>query len=501
MSCLYRDEDKKRLIEKDEPQHRSAFRRDNGRLIHSASFRRLQGKTQLFPSYESDFFRNRLTHSLEVAQIAKGIAEYINESEEYPFFKDDNRINLDLVETAALAHDLGHPPFGHNGEKALDNKMKDCGGFEGNAQTLRILTKLEKKEILDGSYKSKPLTSDGKDNRGGLNCTYRTLASVLKYDDMIPKTRDMSADLCKGYYYTEEDLVNKIKNHVIRSPQTEKFKTIECHIMDVADDIAYCTYDLEDALKAEFLSPLKILTSSNRLLEKVAKKACKYCDLAEFKNEDVLRSLKRIFHKFLATGIEQAKKDLKDRDPKNVDSLAILSSSYLFKNSEKICCDGYHRTHHTSEMVHHLMSNIKVEINDKEPALSVVSLKDESRIDVEVLKHYNYEAVIDSARLRISEYRGQEIVETIFDAIADEFEGIEESFDLFSNNLGQGTIKDKKGPSLLPEDFRRLYDGFAFAADKNRAICDFIACMTDRYAIEFYGRLKSENPQTIFKPL
>lgn len=115
--------------------YRSAFRRDYARLIHSAAFRRLQGKTQLYPGHESDFFRNRLTHSLEVAQIAKSIALKINEASD--FFRA-NPINVDLVEFAGLAHDLGHPPFGHNGEHALDYCMRDHGGFEGNAQTLRL---------------------------------------------------------------------------------------------------------------------------------------------------------------------------------------------------------------------------------------------------------------------------------------------------------------------------------------------------------------------------
>jgi len=143
MKALYTTKDYERIVTVEEKTHREPFRRDNGRLIHSAVFRRLQGKTQLFPCYESDFFRNRLTHSLEVSQIAKGIVEQINSTHQY--FKK-NPIDRDLVETAALAHDLGHPPFGHNGEKALDDMMKEYGGFEGNAQTLRILTKLEKKK-------------------------------------------------------------------------------------------------------------------------------------------------------------------------------------------------------------------------------------------------------------------------------------------------------------------------------------------------------------------
>ena len=132
---LYTENDRGRPVEAREKEKdgRSAFRRDWARLIHSACFRRLQGKTQLFPSDENDFFRNRLTHSFEVAQIASGLALNLNKNNS---FLNDNPIDEDLVFFAGLAHDLGHPPFGHNGEKALDLIAADFGGFEGNAQTL-----------------------------------------------------------------------------------------------------------------------------------------------------------------------------------------------------------------------------------------------------------------------------------------------------------------------------------------------------------------------------
>ena len=186
---------------------RSPFRRDWSRLIHSASFRQLQGKTQLFPSDENDYFRNRLTHSLEVAQIATGIALGLNDREE---FLQNKPIDIDIVYFAGLAHDLGHPPFGHNGEKALDTLMRDQGGFEGNAQTLRILTRLEKKETVEFPVKSPtPRLFDGHvDLRTGLNLTMRSLASILKYDELIPHSRDHEK-IRKGYYSTERDLVYK----------------------------------------------------------------------------------------------------------------------------------------------------------------------------------------------------------------------------------------------------------------------------------------------------
>ena len=223
-----------------ERAYRRPARRDYARLIHCPAFRRLQGKTQLFPGVESDFFRNRLTHSLEVAQIAKSIALKLNCDS--PYFQR-HPLDLDLVETAALAHDLGHPPFGHNGEEALDSCMRRAGGFEGNAQTLRILARLEKK---------KPAAIASKvDERVGLDLTCRTLASVLKYDRHIPFERTDDG-VVKGYYDSERELVERIKKAVLgrRVAPDGTFKTIECGIMDLADDIAYSTYDLEDAFKA-----------------------------------------------------------------------------------------------------------------------------------------------------------------------------------------------------------------------------------------------------------
>jgi dGTPase len=231
---------------------RSAFRKDYARLLHAASFRRLQDKTQLFPGSESDFFRNRLTHSLEVAQIARGIAARLNVAKVPDAFAN-GAIDEDLVEFAAIAHDLGHPPFGHNGEHALDELMVQFGGFEGNAQTLRILATVERK-LIDAP-------SGLPSSEFGLDLTFRTLASVLKYDSKIPK-RPVGAKLHKGYYASEGDLVKKIKAAVAPGLGAKvAFKTIECAIMDMADDIAYSTYDLEDSLHAGFVSPMRLASA------------------------------------------------------------------------------------------------------------------------------------------------------------------------------------------------------------------------------------------------
>ena len=214
----------------------------------------------MFPSAESDFFRNRLTHSLEVAQIAKSIALRVNS--EHPYFRE-NPIDLDLIETAALAHDLGHPPFGHNGERALNECMRRKGGFEGNAQTLRILARLEKKEP---DLEERPDVPGSEDTRVGLNLTYRTLAAVLKYDRGIPRLQRRKTGPVKGYYRSERKLVERVKANVARSGSGSidgAFKTVECQIMDIADDIAYSTYDLEDALKTGFVSPMSMISALN----------------------------------------------------------------------------------------------------------------------------------------------------------------------------------------------------------------------------------------------
>jgi len=249
--------------------YRSPFRRDYARIVHAPAFRRLQRKLQLFPGDESDFFRNRLTHSAEVAQIAKSIAIRLNHTlgSKDP---DCGPIDTDLVETISLAHDLGHPPFGHTGEAALHKKMHKAGGFEGNAQTLRILTRLEKRQTIqehkrDGAIDFVEFGPKGEDLRAGLNLCFRTLAGVLKYDKPIPRISD-SEDLRKGYYASEAVLVEQIKKAVLGEHYRKfrgDFEVIEMQIMDLADDIAYSTYDFEDALKAGFASPLELLMQVN----------------------------------------------------------------------------------------------------------------------------------------------------------------------------------------------------------------------------------------------
>lgn len=201
---------------------------------------------------------------------------------------------------AGMAHDLGHPPFGHQGEEALDECMYNYGGFEGNAQTLRLLTRIEKK-LLDDQYPS-GINDSGEDIRNGLNLTYRTIASILKYDLEIPfskverdrfhENRNEEPKAVKGYYHSESKFVEQIKKSL--GGEDLPLKSIECSIIDIADDIAYSNFDLDDSFKAGFLSPLDLLYPDTRLLENVVRSVNKRTNL-NLKEDDVSALLISIY--------------------------------------------------------------------------------------------------------------------------------------------------------------------------------------------------------------
>ncbi|MBB5576407.1 MULTISPECIES: dGTP triphosphohydrolase [Rhizobium] len=481
MQGLYSAGDDERPVTQDNPEeYREEARRDYARLIHSASFRRLQGKTQVFPGHESDFFRNRLTHSLEVAQIAKSIAIKLNNTSD---FFQKSPINVDIVEFAGLAHDLGHPPFGHNGEEALDECMRDAGGFEGNAQTLRILSTLEKK-TLDGDEAGPPV-SRGTDLRRGLNLTYRSLASVLKYDRVIPigskeRPEDKATTPMKGFYKSDFDLVQEIKSHVLGVSEIADFKTIECSIMDIADDIAYSTYDLEDIFKSGIHGPLDLFSFSDSIYEAVVETINKRID-KQYKDEskvsvsDVQEVLYEVFSKIFAIGSDE---QTFLRNTKIApDKRKMYSSIAAQKLSSLTAGNGYHRTRFTANLISLFLNGIEVVPHKEYPQLHQARFDIKTFVSVEVMKNITYEAVIRSPMLQVVEYRGKDVIRKIFEVIA-----------------------SPNGERLMPPDFREIFrhsDGLG----KTRTICDFIAGMTDRYAMEFYSRLFGANPMTMHKPL
>jgi dGTPase len=192
-----------RVYPEEESAFRTAFQKDRDRVIHTSAFRRLEYKTQVFVNYAGDYYRTRLTHTLEVAQVAKALARALG-------------LNEDLAETIALAHDLGHPPFGHAGESSLDRLASEAGGFDHNKQSLRIVTQLEQR------YPNYP----------GLNLTWETLEGIMKHE-------------------TEYDL-----------PDTEwepdKQPSLEAQVVNVADELAYNAHDLDDGLRSGHLTPAQI---------------------------------------------------------------------------------------------------------------------------------------------------------------------------------------------------------------------------------------------------
>jgi dGTPase len=206
-----------RFVPEDDPAGRSPFQRDRDRIIHSAAFRRLKHKTQVFVYHEGDHYRTRLTHSLEVAQVARSIARALG-------------LDEDLTESLALAHDLGHTPFGHAGERELDACMVDHGGFDHNAQALRIVTSLERRYA-------------GFD---GLNLTWETLEGLVKHNGPLVDASGQPAGR-----YAKPGLPHAIaefaKGHDLR---LDSFASAEAQVAAISDDIAYNAHDLDDGLRA-----------------------------------------------------------------------------------------------------------------------------------------------------------------------------------------------------------------------------------------------------------
>ena len=380
------------------PDRRSEFERDRARIIHSAAFRRLQGKTQVFGVYEGDFFRTRLTHSLEVAQIAKGLALNLG-------------ANTDLVEAACLAHDLGHPPFGHTGEEVLHELMRSYGGFEGNAQTFRILTQLERKH----------------EAYVGLNLTYQTLDSILKYKTCIDEAAlaVVEAGPVKGFYADDQALVEAIGQRTGNGNR----RSFECQIMDVADDIAYSVHDLEDSLKAGLLT------------------------VADFRRQPPV-SVIRDVNAHLATGGSTVSEEIVQHELQQIaDRL-----EYLERTAGRVAWKML-----TRDLIHDFSCSVTL-VEDK------IDVSPPKRLRIEILKAFESHHVIYNPRVTTLGYKGKEVLRRLFAV------------------LDQG----KESVGLLPENWGDEYERTLIEGNepaRKRVICDFLANMTDSYAMRFYSRL------------
>lgn len=262
----YDDADAARFHSEQHRSQRDDFARDRARVLHSAALRRLAAKTQvLSPASPADFARNRLTHSLEVAQVGRELATAL-------------RLAPDVVDTACLSHDLGHPPFGHNGERAMNEWAEDIGGFEGNAQTLRIVTRLEPKVI------------DVAGRTFGLNLTRASLDATCKYpwtaEHPLP---DPGGRLKFGVYPDDEDVFRWM-----REGAPGRVRCIEAEVMDLSDDIAYSVHDFEDAVVNGYLDPARLADPDEHQALLAAIQSWVGFDFARDELEDALYRLMRM---------------------------------------------------------------------------------------------------------------------------------------------------------------------------------------------------------------
>ena len=273
-------------LEPPKSQSRTAFERDRARLIHSSALRRLGAKSQVLVAGTDDFARTRLTHTLEVAQIGRHIGMLLG-------------CDPDVVDCACLAHDLGHPPFGHNGERALARIAADIGGFEGNAQTLRILTRLEPKVFHE----------DGRS--AGVNLTRASLDAAVKYPwtkDEAPKRGNgiISTKFC--VYPDDEPVFRWLKR---RSPA--RIKSMECQVMDLADDIAYSVHDVEDAIVSNSFDP-RVLSDA-RMVDHIVESTRRWYG-EQWNGDALLEAFKRLRREHL----------LPERFSESRRSLAVLKN-------------------------------------------------------------------------------------------------------------------------------------------------------------------------------
>jgi len=343
---------------------RPAFERDRDRIIHCTAFRRLEYKTQVFVNHEGDYYRTRLTHSLEVAQIARAIARRL-------------RLNEELTEAIALAHDLGHTPFGHSGETVLNELMQDYGGFEHNLQSLRVVEKLEERYP----------------NFDGLNLTWETREGLVKH-----KT---------SHDHTEAE---KLKEF-----EPEKFPTLEAQIIDLADEIAYNNHDIDDGLQSGLLEEEALLNEVELWQEVISITETNYPGI-----KNPRRKYYAISHLigFLIM-------DLVKETEKNITRLNVQSVEDVRNVGERLVTFS--------------------------PDTARKNLQLKNFLAINLYDHYRVKRMSSKAKMVVKE--------------------------LF--------LAYQENPKLLPQKYQQKIG----EEGKERIICDYIAGMTDRYALDEYRKL------------
>ncbi len=368
------NESKGRAYNEAQSNYRNEFQRDRDRIIHSSAFRRLEYKTQVFVNHEGDMFRTRLTHSIEVAQIGRTIARALH-------------VNEDLTEAICLAHDLGHTPFGHAGQDALNNCMKDFGGFEHNLQSLRIV------DLLEERYADFP----------GLNLTYETREGILKH---------CSQKNALGLGELGQRFIKKNK------------PSLEAQIANIADEIAYNNHDIDDGLRANLLN-IDSLRESKFVESNYREVVKKWKDLNE---RQIRHEIVRRMIDYIVSDLIETSKDLIDKyKPASADSIRECSKS-LIKMSQ------------TTEKEH---NNLK-----------------------KILRKNLYQ----HEQVNLMSQRATETVKYLFNIYM-------EQPIFLTDELHMKITKDSK----IKDEQR-----------KTRIIADYIAGMTDRFALSEYKRI-SEN--------
>jgi dGTPase len=348
ISWGYQESDLERFVPEDRTGSikRSEFARDRARVLHSSALRRLGAKTQVLSPSNGDFARTRLTHSLEVAQVGREMAQELG-------------IDPDVVDTACLAHDLGHPPFGHNGEAALNEWSKEFGGFEGNAQTLRLLSRIEPK-VFDSQARSR-----------GLNLTRAVLDASCKYPWGRQSAQAESGaehSVKFGYYQDDKEVFD-----FLRVGATATQKCIEAEVMDFADDVAYSVHDFEDAIVSGYVNLAEINSSNSdsELLEKISQ-----WDGSELAISDLEAALSRLrAHHYWLTS--HSGEMLDQATLKNLTSALIGSFVRRTTDQTELANASEHLVRHQGALV--VPSQVRAEIAVLKGIVSVYLMSDEKR--------------------------------------------------------------------------------------------------------------------------
>ena len=366
-----------RLHAEPESPTRTPFQRDRDRIVHSTAFRRLEYKTQVFVNHEGDHYRTRLTHSLEVAQIARSVSRALG-------------LNEDLAEAVALAHDLGHTPFGHAGEEALDEAMRPYGGFEHNDQTLRLLTSLERRYA----------------DFDGLNLTWEALEGTVKHNGpLVGGVRDKAVPPTIAAYVKRHDL------------ELDTWPSAEAQVAALADDIAYNNHDIDDGLRAELFSVADL--DAVPLVGPVFREVrARYPKLEGT----------RLIHESIRRLIDRMAGDLIEETRRRVKEARIASADEVRKRDA-----------------------------------ATIAFSDAMRANDKALKEFLFERMYRHYRVNRMSSKARRIVGELFRLLHRE-------------------------PQCLPTEWRQQTDGPETAVTA-RVVADYIAGMTDRFALDEHARL------------